>query len=61
MCLDILPIAGSAVQLQHRLLSSRTISLNPMRQVFETDDLNNDMYSSNLPHEASSNMMVSWK
>lgn len=63
MCLDILPIAGSTVRLQHQLLSCRNISLNPLKNILETDDLNDGMYSSELPNEwkraASSKMMVS--
>lgn len=31
MCMDPSPIAGLTVQLQHQLLSRRTIALNPLK------------------------------
>lgn len=56
--MDILPIAGPAIHLQHQLIGNRKVNLNPIRHLLETDGLNNDLFSSELPHEASSKMMV---
>jgi len=45
MCTDSSPIAGLTVQLQHQLLSRRTITLNPLK-VKHNDSSNFEMYLS---------------
>lgn len=74
MCVDSSPIAGLTVNLQHQLLSGRTIQLNPLKKKFSSklisssiDSSNNSagnistsMLSNELPCK-SSELMVSYK
>jgi len=73
--MDSSPIAGVVVNLQHQVLSGRTIVLNPLKKKFnyskpksletdlynESDDNLNTSMLSNEPQEGSSNLMVGRK
>jgi len=71
MCMDPSPLAGLTVQLQHQLLSRRTITLNPLNVInndsskFEMDLLNKSQEDTlpktklNKSQKSSSKLMVS--
>lgn len=68
MCMDPSPIAGLTVQLQHQLLSRRTIALNPLKVMnddsskFNFDVLKKwqeDTFPKTKSQNSSSKLMVS--
>jgi len=72
MCMDSSPIAGLVVNLQHQMLSCRTIVLNPLKRKYNCSNqklLKTDLYNesndniktsmlSNKPQKESSKLMV---